>query len=112
VCGSAPALSGCTSAAALPTTSLPDTPPVCFSPNPVSPPSGGSVNSTLTVTTTATTPTGTSTLTITGTSGSLTHSTTVDLVVQPPPDFSVSAPPPPHTVTHGNSTTSTAHGTT
>jgi len=45
--------------------------------------SGGSGSSTLSVTTASTTPTGTFTLTITGTSGSLSHATTVTLVVNP-----------------------------
>jgi hypothetical protein len=67
----------------------------------------GSGNSTLTVTTASTTPTGTYTLTITGMSGSLTHSTTVNLVVNAPPDFSISASPSSQTVTQGNSTTYT-----
>ena len=50
----------------------------------------GSGTSTLTVTTTGSTPVGTYPLTITGTSGTLTHTTTVSLVVNaqpPPPDF-------------------------
>jgi len=45
--------------------------------------SGGSGSSTLSVTTASTTPTGTFTLTITGTTGSLSHATTVTLVVNP-----------------------------
>jgi uncharacterized membrane protein len=52
------------------------------------------------VTTSASTPTGTYTLTIKGVSGSgtLTHTTTVTLVVNPPPDFTLSASPASRTL--------------
>jgi uncharacterized membrane protein len=50
-----------------------------FNTNPIA---GGSGSSTLTVTTTSSTPTGTYTIPITGTSGSLTHSTSVTLIVR------------------------------
>src|SRR5207249_407665 len=69
-----------------------------FSPNPAS------ASSTLSVTTSASTPTGTYTLTITGVSGSLTHTTTVALVVNPPPDFTLSASPASRTVAPGGAT--------
>ncbi len=80
-----------------------------FSPNPVTPPANSSANSTLTVTTSTSTPAGTYTLTITGTSGSLSHPTTVQLVVQAvaTPDFTISATPASQTVTAGNPTTYT-----
>ncbi len=71
-----------------------------FSPNPVA--AGGS--STLTVSTATTTPTGSYPLTITGTSGTLTHSTSVTLVVSGPPDFSLSASPASQSVVQGAST--------
>lgn len=69
----------------------------------------GAGSSTLTVSTTASTTPGPYTVTITGTSGSLNHSTTVTLVVNPvnPPDFSISASPASRNVTRGNSTTYT-----
>ncbi|TMC96546.1 MAG: hypothetical protein E6J05_14020, partial [Chloroflexi bacterium] len=67
-----------------------------FSPNPTT------ASSTMSVTTSATTPVGTYTITITGISGSLSHTTSVTLVVQQAPDFSLSASPPSQTVTQGN----------
>src|SRR5204863_122045 len=69
-----------------------------FTPNPAT------ASSTLSVTTSTTTPTGTSTVTITGVSGSLTHTTTVALVVNPPPDFTLSASPSSQTVGRGGAT--------
>ena len=65
-----------------------------FSPNPTS------STSTLTVTTSATTPAGTYPLTISGTSGSLTHTTQVTLLISATtnPDFSISASPASQTV--------------
>jgi hypothetical protein len=56
----------------------------------------GSGSSTLSVSTSTTTPAGTYTLTVTGTSGTLSHSTTVRLVVNPVggvPDFTISVSP-------------------
>src|SRR6266852_5247641 len=61
-----------------------------------------SASSTMSVTTSATTPAATYTLTITGISGSLSHTTSVTLVVQPPPDYSLAANPSNQTVTQGN----------
>jgi hypothetical protein len=68
-------------------------------------------SSTLTVTTTGSTPVGTSTLTFKGVSGSVTHTTTVSLVVNappPPPDFTMSGSPSTRTVMQGNAATYTA----
>ena len=62
----------------------------CALPSPVTP----TASTTLTVNTTASTATGTFTLTVTGTSGSLVHSTTVALTVNPAAgDFTISASP-------------------
>jgi hypothetical protein len=63
----------------------------------------GSGSSTMSVTTTTSTPAGTYTVTITGTSGSLVHSTTVTLVVNPAPnpDFTIADSPTSITVTRG-----------
>jgi len=57
--------------------------------------SGGSGSSTVKVTTSTTTVVGTYTITLTGVSGTLTHSTTVQLTVapKPKPDFAISASP-------------------
>jgi len=98
---------GFTGSATLSASGLPSGASATFSPNPIS---GGSGNSTMSVTTTASTPTGTYTLTITGTSGSLTHATTVTLVVNSAatPNFSLSATPSSQTVTQGNGTSYTA----
>jgi hypothetical protein len=66
----------------------------------------GSGSSTMSVSTSTTTPAGTYTLTITGTSGTLSHSTTVKLVVNPvggTPDFTISVSPTSRTVSRGSS---------
>jgi uncharacterized membrane protein len=77
-----------------------------FNTNPIT---GGSGTSTLTVTTTSNTAPGNYNLTITGTSGSLTHSAAVTLVVNAAstPDFSLSATPASQTVAPGNGTSYT-----
>jgi hypothetical protein len=69
------------------------------------------VTSTLTVATSATTPAATSNVTVTGTSGSLSHDTTVSLIVAAPPppaDFTMAASAlSPASVSAGGSATST-----
>jgi hypothetical protein len=70
-----------------------------FSPNPAS-----GTTSTLSVTTASTTPGGSYTLTISGTNGTLTHTTGATLVVNAPPDFSLSASPGSQTIVQGGST--------
>src|SRR5713226_3287399 len=68
-------------------------------------------SSILTVTTNSATTTGSFSVTITGTSGNLSHTTSVSLVVNaaPVPDFSLSAAPASRTVVQGGSTTYTAN---
>lgn len=73
---------GFSSAVTLSASGLPAGATAAFSPASVTPPAGGSATATLTVTTSATTPAGSSVLTVTGTSGALSHSTSVQLVVQ------------------------------
>lgn len=72
------ALNGFTGTVSLSVSGLPSRTTASFNPSSVA----GSGSSTLTITTANRTPAGTKTLTITGTSGSLSHSTTVSLVVQ------------------------------
>ena len=67
-----------------------------FSPNPTS------SASTFTVTTSTSTPAATSTITITGTSGSVTHSTTVSLTVNPPSSATVPGAPAAPSVSPAN----------
>ena len=67
-------------------------------------PSPASTSSALSVMTTASTPAGTYSLTITGTSGTLTHTATVALVVNAAIDFTLSASPSSQSVLPGGST--------
>lgn len=59
--------------------------------------------STLTVNSSTAAP-GTYQLTVTGTNGTLTNTTTVTVIIQPPPDFSISASPASRSVRQGSST--------
>jgi hypothetical protein len=91
---------GFTGSVTLSASGLPSGAAATFSPNPVAAPG----SSTMSVTTSASTPTGSYPLTITGTSGTLSHTTSVTLVVQAPatPDFSLSTTPSSVTVTAGS----------
>jgi polygalacturonase len=99
------AVSGFTGTVSLGVSGLPSGATGSF--NPASVASSGT--STLSVSTSSTTAAGTYTLTITGTSGSLTHSTTVTLVVNAPVtgDFTIAATPSSQTVTEGGSSSTT-----
>ena len=90
---------GFTGSVALSSSGLPSGAGASFNPATVN----TSGSSSMSVTTSATTPTGTYTLTVTGASGSLSRSTSVTLVVQPPPDFSLTVTPSNQGVTHGSS---------
>lgn len=79
---------------------LPSGATASFTPTSVS----GSGSSTMAVSTSSSTPTGTYPLTITATSGTLTHSTQVTLIVA---DFAISASPSSQTVPRGSQTTYT-----
>ncbi len=75
-------VNGFSAATTLSVSGLPSGATASFAPNPVTPPAGGSAASTLSVSTSAGTPAGSYPLTLTGTSGALSHSTSVTLVVQ------------------------------
>jgi hypothetical protein len=74
-------LNGFNSAVALSSSGVPSGVTASFSPGTVTPPAGGSANSTLTFTASPTASTGTFTVVATGTSGSLVHSTNISLTV-------------------------------
>jgi hypothetical protein len=94
--------SGFSGAVNLSASGLPSGAAGTFSPNPAS------MSSTLSISVAAGTAAGSYPLTITGTSGSLSHTTAVTLVVQAaPPAFTISATPTSQTVTRGGSTTYT-----
>jgi subtilase family serine protease len=92
---------GFNSSVGLTVSGLPTGASASFSPASVT----GSGSSTLSVSTSTTTPAGTYTLTVTGTVGSLVHSTSVTLVVNPAPvpDFTISVSPTTLAVRRGTS---------
>lgn len=100
------ALNGFTGTVSFSVSGLPSNTTASFNPTTVA----GSGNSSLLVSTTSGTPAGTFPLTITGTSGSLSHSASVTLVVNAvtTPNFTISATPSSRTVTAGSGTTYTA----
>jgi len=93
---------GFTGSVAFSISGLPSGASASFNPTSVT----GSGSSTMSVSTSTTTPAGTYTLTVTGTSGTLVHSTTVKLVVNPVggvPDFTISVSPASLNVSRGSS---------
>jgi hypothetical protein len=99
-------LNGFTGSVSLSLSKLPTGATASFSPNPIGSTQSSSV---LTVITSSSTPTGTYTLTVTGTSGNLSHSSSVTLVVQKgqTPDFTVSVSPTSQQLLQGDQTTYT-----
>jgi hypothetical protein len=100
-------LNGFTGSVTLSASGLPTGATANFGTNPIN---GGSGTSSMSVTTSSSTPTGNFTITDTGNSGSLTHTATVTLVVNPAgtSDFSISATPSSRTVIRGTSASYTA----
>ena len=93
-------LGGFSGAVSLSATGLPAGANASFSPNPAT------NSSTMSVSTGVAVPTGTFPVTITGTSGALTHTTSVTLVVNPPPmpGFSLAASPASQSIPRGGTT--------
>jgi hypothetical protein len=95
------------SATTLSATGLPSGVTAVFSTNPVTPPANSSATSTLTLTASATATTGAAKVTVTGTSGSLSHNTTIALTVTMPPNFTIGASPASLTVAQSSNRAST-----
>jgi hypothetical protein len=100
------AVNGFSGAVTFTTSGLPTGASASFNPTSVS----GSGTATVSVSTSSSTPAGTYAITCTGTSGSLTHSATVTLVVNAAlvPNFTLTASPASQTVTVGSGTSYTA----
>jgi hypothetical protein len=97
------ALNGFTGNVGLSASGLPSGATASFNPTSVS----GSGSSTLTISTLSSTAVGSYPITITGTSGALTHTASITLVVTSPPDFSLAATPSSRSVGQGSGTTYT-----
>jgi hypothetical protein len=95
------ALNGFNGNVGLSASGLPAGASASFSPTTIS--SAGS--STLTINTAPTTPAGSYPIIITATSGSLTHTTSITLIVTVPSDFTISASPASRTISRGSRTT-------
>src|SRR5258708_6995976 len=100
-------LSGFNSSVSLSVLNLPGNqvlPGTGFSPQTVTPPSNGTVGSTLTIVTNNQTPTGTFSMTVQGVGGGLTRTFPISITVNAP-DFTISVSPSSNTVTQGGSAT-------
>ena len=95
-------INGFTSSVAFSATGLPAGVTAAFNPT-----STAATSTVLTLAASATATTGAATVTVSGTGGGLTHTTTINLTVSPPPDFTLSANPATLTVNQGASVTST-----
>ncbi len=94
-------LNGFNSSVGLSVTGCPANATCTFNPTSVTPPSGGSAGSILTIATTASTPSGTYSLTVTGTGPNGTHTATITVNV--PADFTISLSSSSLTVPRGSS---------
>ncbi len=92
---------GFTSSVTLSMTGLPSGVSASFSPPSVTPPANGVVSSTMTLSSTTSAPAGTYTTTLTGTFGNLTHSRTMTVKVNPPPDLEISMSPTSNDIRRG-----------
>src|SRR5467141_4450210 len=99
-------LGGFAGTVSLSTTSSPPGPTLSLSSSSVTLSSGGTGTTTLTISTQSSTPTGDYTVTVTGSTGSLSHSTSVLVSIKTVPDFSITANPTSFTLQRGASSSS------
>ncbi|MEM3004198.1 MAG: hypothetical protein QXO25_00355 [Candidatus Bathyarchaeia archaeon] len=92
---------GFTSSVSLSMAGLPSGVSASFNPPSVTPPANGVVTSTLTLSSTTSAPAGTYTATLTGSFGNLTHTRTMAVKVNPPPDFEISVTPSSNDIRRG-----------